>query len=114
MKKILFLLSLAICVSIYASTNLKQNTKAETIAVNGPLDGDKFVAKVKALCIYDDGKYETETREIYKKKNGSNYVYVNFEDYLVRKNTFKTYKKVNVSSYKYYAECPGFTYFFDL
>ncbi len=116
MKKILVLLSLAICVSICVTTDLKADAKSEAIATNGPTE-DEFVKKVNALCIDNtEGTYERETREIYKKKNtcGGYYVWYNMREYPVQKNTLKTYKNVNVSSYKYYADCYWHRYFFNL
>lgn len=116
MKKILVLLSLVISVSICATVNFKANTKAEIIATNGPTE-DEFVKTVNALCIDNvEGTYEKESRAIYKKRNtcGGYYVWYNMREYPVVKNTLKTYKNVNVSSYKYYADCYWHRYFFNL
>jgi hypothetical protein len=113
MKKILILLSLTFCVCIYASKDLKVCQEAEAIAINGPLE-DEFVKKVNALCVENDGKYYKYEREIYKKKNGNYYLYENFREYTLVKNTLKTYKGMNVSSYKYYTDCYYHRYFFNL
>ncbi|MBP5381358.1 MAG: hypothetical protein J6Y39_06500 [Bacteroidaceae bacterium] len=114
MKKIFVLLSLAICVSVYASINLKPDTKTETIATNSPFDGDEFVAKVNGLYVFDDGTYEKYPHQIYKNKRVGYYVWINLEECPVCKNSLKTYKNVNVSSYKYYVARYGSRYFFNL
>ena len=116
MRKILVLLSLVISVSICATINFKANTKAKIIATNGPIE-DEFVKKVNALRFDNvEGTYEKGSLEIYKKRNmsGGYYVWYSMREYPVVKNTLKTYKNVNVSSYKYFADCYWHRYFFNL
>ena len=119
MKKLLISMTLLIgmvagVMVLSSFTTPKQDTKAETMTTSTNL---VYVKDIKCLEIDNvEGTYKMATRPLWKEENTCGVYYIGFNmDYKpVRANKNKTYKGVNVSSYKYYADCYWYTYFFNL
>ena len=105
-------------VSIYATTEVRTSTDVNVITENR---GDeiyvKVVSRVECKVIpKGDGYIGTSYCDVYKRKNMSGGYYLEwYWNYYtpIYKNTTSTYKGVNVSSYKYYAETNNDMYFFS-
>ena len=119
MKKILFFLGMVISISIWATTEVRTSTDVNVITDNR---GDENYVKVfsrvecKLIPKGESGHIGTSYCDVYKRKNMSGGYYLEYYwNYYtpIYKNTSSTYKGVNVSSYKYYAETKDYMYFFS-
>ena len=122
MKKFLLLLSVALCVSVYAALELKASTMAETVEKTNFASG-----KYKQLQAVSCYIINVETGERYyppsgcgtrlcKDDDGTFYLYIwwpSFDGYYnVYRNGNQTFKGKDVSAYNYYAQKGNHRYFF--
>ena len=116
MKKFLLLLSVALCVSVYAALEIKANTKAETVeAINNASEKYEFVANVDCLVVnIKSGTAGSRRLALYKGINtcGSYYLYFDQRYYPAYRNNLSSYKNVDVSDYNNYAQFFDCRYFF--
>lgn len=118
MKKIFLILSVIVPISIYTIVELKASPKTCIITTNDVYDNYEKIKQVQCLEIEKDNSKTTGGYyNLYKGKNQCKGYYLEIGFTLLRpvyKNTSTTYKGVNVSSYKYYAENDYYRFYFSL
>jgi hypothetical protein len=116
MKKFLLFIALVLSVGIYAAAEM--NTNTERIATNNMEEEVESAGKsVRCLVVFkvEDKAPDYFTWDLWKSTKSSNlYLGSYLHHYIVRRNQLKTYRGVNVSSYKYYAENYWERYYFNL
>jgi len=111
-------MAVVVSASVYATVELRTSTKAnEVIEISAEEDYVKVFSRIKCMEISkDDGLTTAGWYDVYKRKNmsGGFYLETGFLQYTpIYKNTTSSYKGVNVSSYKYYAETKSYKIFFS-